>query len=139
MSDKRNIKFLVVHCTATSQSATVAAIQKYWREKLGWKNPGYHVIIEANGTRHRLASDATVCNGVAGQNSHSLHVSYIGGIDRQGKPQDNRTGKQKEMILDTLTVWKKIYPNAQIVGHRDFSGVRKACPSFDAKNEYKNL
>jgi N-acetylmuramoyl-L-alanine amidase len=29
-----------------------------------------------------------------------------------------------------------IAPIKQIQGHRDFPKVKKACPSFDAKNEY---
>ena len=31
------------------------------------------------------------------------------------------------------------YPEAEILGHRDFPGVAKACPCFDAKKEYKNI
>jgi len=30
-----------------------------------------------------------------------------------------------------------MYPEAKIHGHRDFA--RKACPSFDATEEYKHL
>jgi N-acetylmuramoyl-L-alanine amidase len=33
---------------------------------------------------------------------------------------------------------KKQFPNAIVQGHRDF-GANKACPSFDAKNEYKTI
>jgi len=32
---------------------------------------------------------------------------------------------------------KRLHPKAVIYGHRDFS--EKACPSFDAFNEYKYL
>jgi N-acetylmuramoyl-L-alanine amidase len=133
----RKIKYIVVHCTATGQSATVDNIQKYWREKLGWKNPGYHILIDVFGNKHRLALDSQVVNGVAGHNSYSLHVSYIGGIDRQGKPLDNRSDRQKQSLLEVLREWKKEHPNAEIVGHRDLG--RKACPSFDAKKEYKDI
>jgi N-acetylmuramoyl-L-alanine amidase len=38
-----------------------------------------------------------------------------------------------------LYSWKKKYPTAIIQGHRDFSGVNKACPSFDAKKEYASV
>lgn len=134
----RQIKFIVVHCTATPQNATIPSIQKYWRENLGWKSPGYHKIIEADGKVITLATDDKVCNGVAGFNSVSLHVSYIGGV--QGSlAKDNRTEAQKQALLQVLKEWKLKYPNAIIQGHRDFPNVKKACPSFDAKKEYMTL
>lgn len=135
----REIRFLTVHCTATAQTATVAAIQRYWRENLKWKNPGYQIIVTPDGTAHRLAPDTTVCNGVAGHNQHSLHVSYIGGIDSKGRAIDNRTEAQKATLLRILTEWKRQYPKAVIQGHRDFAGVRKSCPSFNAKAEYAHI
>ena len=135
----RVISHLVVHCTATAQTATVAAIQRHWRETLKWRNPGYHLIVAADGTVTRLAPDTTICNGVAGHNSHSLHVSYIGGIDSRGRAIDNRTEAQKAALLRILTEWKRQYPKAVIQGHRDFPNARKSCPSFNAKAEYAGV
>jgi N-acetylmuramoyl-L-alanine amidase len=135
----RAIRFLVIHCTATRQDATIKAIQDYWKNTLGWKNPGYHIIIDAAGIPHRLATDSQVCNGVSGHNSNSVHVSYIGGVDASGKAIDNRTPQQKQTLLNLLKEWRKLYPNAVIQGHRDFAGVRKDCPSFNAKAEYAGV
>ena len=136
----RTITHLVVHCTATPQNATVASIQKYWRERLKWRSPGYHAIIEPNGNVVRLADDSVVCNGVAGHNSTSLHVSYIGGIRMpSGIPHDTRTDAQKAALERVLREWRQKYPRAVIQGHRDFPNVRKDCPSFDARSEYRNL
>ena len=130
----REIKYLVVHCTATAQSATIAAIIRYWKEHLGWRSPGYHKIITPSGAVVTLAGDERVCNGVKGYNRESLHVSYIGGADG-----DNRTPEQKAALLQVLTDWKRTYPEAVIQGHRDFPKVAKACPSFDARLEYREL
>jgi N-acetylmuramoyl-L-alanine amidase len=135
----RQIRFIVVHCTATAQTATVASIQRYWREALKWRSQGYHILITPDGTAHRLAPDSAICNGVAGQNSHSLHVSYIGGVDNRGRAVDNRTEAQKATLLRIVTEWKRQHPNAVIQCHRDFVGVRKACPSFNAKAEYAGV
>ena len=138
----RNIKYLVVHCTATPQATTMESIQRYWRERLGWKASGYHKIIKANGEVITLAQDDAVCNGVAGFNSVSLHVSYIGGIDSRGNPLDNRTQGQKDALSQVLHAWRAKYPDAKIQGHRDFlkRGVNwKECPSFDAKTEYAHI
>jgi N-acetylmuramoyl-L-alanine amidase len=47
--------------------------------------------------------------------------------------------KQKESLLYLIKQAKKQFPNAIVQGHKDFKGVVKACPSFDAKNEYKAI
>jgi N-acetylmuramoyl-L-alanine amidase len=134
----RSIKYIVVHCTATPQTTTIASIQNYWRNNLKWKSSGYHQVIEANGKINRLAPDEAVCNGVAGYNSVSLHVSYIGGVNGH-KAVDNRTDAQKAALVEVLTKWKELYPDAIIQGHRDFPKVAKACPCFNAKTEYKDI
>lgn len=134
----RRIDWLVVHCTATPQTTTVASIQRYWTENLKWKSPGYHFLVEANGTVHNLQPINLPSNGVAGHNANSIHISYIGGVNGQ-RAVDNRTEAQKREILRLLTDLKKQFPNAKIQGHRDFPRVAKACPSFDAKTEYSAL
>ncbi len=135
----RLVTHIVLHCAAVPQTAKVASIEAYWRNNLGWKNPGYHVLITPDGTAHRLATDDTICNGVGGHNAHSLHVSYIGGVDAAGKPLDNRTPAQRATMKAVVDVWLAKYPHAEVLGHRDFPGVRKACPSFDARAWWRSV
>ena len=135
----REIKFLAVHCTATPQTATVSSIHNYWKNVLKWKMPGYHFIIKPDGEVVQLLEIEKVSNGVKGFNSVSINISYIGGVDNQNKPIDNRTEAQKKALLDLLKKLKKQFPKAIIQGHRDFPEVKKACPSFEAKEEYKKL
>ena len=135
----RDINYLVVHCTATQPDAKIESIQNYWRKNLGWKSPGYHYTIKADGEIVPLLSIDKVSNGVAGYNSQIINISYIGGIDKTGKPKDTRTEEQKSSILKLLKDLKKRFPSAKIQGHRDFPKVAKACPSFDAKKEYSVL
>ncbi|BFO64120.1 N-acetylmuramoyl-L-alanine amidase [Chryseobacterium sp. KCF3-3] len=135
----RNILYIAVHCTATAQTATVSSIQNYWKNELKWKMPGYHFIIKPDGEIVELLSTSKVSNGVAGWNSKIINISYIGGIDKNGKPLDNRTDAQKSSLLKKLKELKKQFPKAVIQGHRDFPKVAKACPSFNAKKEYENI
>jgi len=127
----RDIKYIVLHCTATQPNAKVESIQAYWRGHLGWKSPGYHYIIQADGQVRQLAEESQVTNGVAGYNSHSIHISYIGGIDKYGRPKDTRTPAQLHAMRQLVIAMHHKYPNAIIQGHRDFPNVHKACPSFD--------
>jgi len=135
----RPVHYLVVHCTATPQNTTVDSILRYWRNELKWKNPGYHVIVKANGDAVELLPITLVSNGVAGHNHDSIHISYIGGIDDSGRAKDTRTIAQKATILKYLKKWKAMFPGAKIQGHRDFPGVKKSCPSFNAIPEYSML
>lgn len=133
---KRKIDYIVIHCTATEQGATVGAIQNYWKNTLGWKSPGYHVLIDSNGTANYLQSFDSPTNGVKGFNSNSIHISYIG-----GKDFDDRTDMQKQVILRVIKeALEYSMPHIPIIqGHRDFRDVKKACPQFNAKDEYKHL
>ena len=132
----RNINYIAIHCTATQPEASIASIQNYWKNNLGWKNPGYHYIIDRFGNVVNLLPIELVSNGVQGYNSQTINISYVGGIDKSGKPKDTRTEAQKQSILKLLKELRVKFPKAKIQGHRDFSNVKKACPSFDAKKEY---
>lgn len=138
---KRAIKYIAIHCTATQPTATVAAIQRYWRDSLGWKSPGYHLLIEPNGTIHQLLDFNGIANGVRGFNKETIHISYIGGVDRAGKPLDNRTAAQKKAILKCILEVINWSDNKCLIiqGHRDFPNAKKACPCFDAKAEYRGI
>ena len=53
------------------------------------------------------------------------------------KAKDTRTELQKKSLLKLIKELKTKYHNAKVYGHRDFA--KKDCPSFDAKNEYRNI
>lgn len=133
----RDINYIINHCTATPQTATVEGIQNYWRNEKGWKSPGYHHIILPNGTIVDLLPIEKVSNGVAGHNSNSINISYIGGIDAKGKAIDNRTEAQKAAQITLLKKYHTMFPKAIICGHRDFlipgKPGWKECPSYDVK------
>lgn len=142
----RNIKYIAVHCTAGSQKATVRDLELEFKRK-GWKNPGYHYVITADGKIHQLLDTEKVSNGVKGYNSVTVNIAYTGGMDGV----DNRTDEQKKSLVILLKLLRKRYPDAVIQGHRDFSPDLngngkieknewiKMCPSFDAKTEYKGI
>jgi N-acetylmuramoyl-L-alanine amidase len=138
----RRITHIVIHCTGSGQDQRTEDIQNYWKNALGWRKPGYHLIVNADGTHERLAPDAETTNGVAGHNKHAIHICYKGGW-KDGNAVDNRTPEQKKTLLTLVRTMRSRYPKATILGHRDFSPDRngngrvdrpewiKACPSFD--------
>ena len=136
---KRVIKEIIVHCSATSEGKdfTVEDVRR-WHKQQGWSDIGYHYVIGRHGEKW-IGRDVDVSGAhCEGHNRNSIGVCYIGGLDAAGKKaKDTRTLQQKAVMLSLLTELKRLYPQAKIYGHRDFA--RKDCPSFDAKNEYKNI
>ncbi len=149
-SNPRKIKYLVVHCTAGNQKETIEDLLHGFKLR-GWRNPGYHYVVKADGTVVPLLPETSIANGVAGHNAGSIHISYLGGIDSKGKPVDNRTPHQKNALAVSLKILRSKYPDAKILGHRDFSKDKngngkidqweyiKWCPCFDAQEEYKHI
>lgn len=140
----RQIKRIFVHCTAGPQTQTVAEIQKYWKTHNKWTSPGYHYIVKPDGEIVPLQPEDKPSNGVAGYNSTAINVCYIGGVDKQGRPVDNRTEAQKASLRKILKELKTRYPDAVIMGHREIWGSspknwKKMCPCFPAGEEYKDI
>jgi len=130
----REIRYIVVHCTATQPNTKVESICRYWKEQLGWQNPGYHYIIKRNGEIVALQPEYLIANGVKNFNAHCIHISYIGGVDKTNKPLDNRTDAQQFALFNKIVELMEKYPQAKVLGHRDFPNVAKACPSFDVRS-----
>jgi N-acetylmuramoyl-L-alanine amidase len=131
---RKETKYIVCHCTATSLDAKVESIKNHWK-RIGWKNVGYHILIDKLGIAHYLVDDLDqITNGVKGFNSVSVHVSTIG-----GKDIDDRTEEQKQTLTYIVTMLKAKYPSAKVQGHRDFPNVSKSCPRYDAKVEFDYL
>lgn len=143
----RKIERIFVHCTASLQKTTVSGILAEFRRK-GWRHPGYHYLVSPDGTVTQLLDEKLVSNGVRGFNATSISVAYIGGIRKENRkivPVDKRTPEQKTALRELLAKLHAKYPDAHIMGHRSIWGEdhpekwKKACPCFNAVDEYKDL
>ena len=135
----RDIDKIIVHCSATPEGrhTTVEEIRQ-WHLQRGWKDIGYHYVIYLDGTIHKGRPEEVVGAHCSGYNKNSIGVCYIGGVAKDGKtPKDTRTEGQKRALREILNRLKRDYPKATLHGHNEFAN--KACPSFNVKEEYKNL
>ena len=136
----RQINKIIIHCSATreGQDIPVETIKKWHIEGRGWSGIGYHFYIDINGKIQKGRDIAKIGAHCKGQNRNSIGICYCGGVEADGKtPKDTRTDEQKDALLAVLRTLKAMYPEAVIHSHRDFAN--KACPSFDATNEYENI
>ena len=136
----RNIDKLIIHCSATREcdDSVNASVIDRWHKDRGWKGCGYHFIVLIDGTIETGRMIDKVGAHVKGMNKSSIGICYIGGLEKDAKTsKDTRTPEQKESLLLLIKTLKKIYPEATLHGHNEFSN--KACPSFDVQSEYKNI
>lgn len=135
----RTITEIIVHCTATKrgQNVTVSQIDQ-WHKQRGFRCIGYHYVVYLDGSVHEGRSIDEAGAHCTGHNQRSIGVCYVGGLASDGKTaQDTRNLAQKAALLDLIRRLKRIYPKAVVHGHRDWAN--KACPSFDATKEYKDI
>ncbi len=127
--------FIVIHCSATRGIQDVGAkdIRK-WHMAKGWKDIGYHLVIRRDGTVEKGRALDEIGSHVQGHNARSVGVCMVGGLDdKTWQPANNFTAAQWAALKTAVAMLVKRYPGAKVLGHRDFPGVAKACPCFDAK------
>jgi N-acetylmuramoyl-L-alanine amidase len=124
----RNIKYIVLHCTATTQETSIRSFKGEGNEQ-----PPYHYVIKADGDTVRTLPECCISGVECPDSSESVHIAYIGGVDKKGKPIDNRTQRQKDALFCKMVqLWEK-YPGAEIKGKCDFPDATGASPCFDVK------
>ena len=138
----RKINTIVIHCSATRPAQDVGVEDiRAWHMKpkaqggLGARDIGYHYVIRRGGAVERGRNEATAGAHVAGHNADTIGVCLVGGVSAADfrKAEDNFTAGQKAALLTLCRELAARYPDAKFCGHRDFPGVKKACPSFDAR------
>ena len=134
----RAIKEIIVHCTATKPSVDwgVKEIRRCHINDKGWADIGYHYVIRLNGFIERGRAEWRQGAHCVGHNRHSIGVCYVGGLDQNGNPSDTRTPAQRRAMLTLLKELTQKY-HCEIHGHNEYSA--KACPCFNAYEEYKGL
>lgn len=138
------LKYLVIHCTASPAEMRVTPDDiRLWHlsappKGRGWSQVGYSDMILLDGTLINLVpynEDDNVdkwelTNGVAGINSISRHVVYVGGTDKQLKAKDTRTIEQEDTLRSYVLNTIRLHPDIKVAGHYQFQP-KKDCPSFN--------
>tara|TARA_R100000654_G_scaffold5672_1_gene15652 strand:- start:2712 stop:3161 length:450 start_codon:yes stop_codon:yes gene_type:complete len=135
----RKIDKIIIHCSATVEGVNVSTstIKRWHVQGRGWSDIGYHYIIPLDGEieyGRELARSGAHCKG---ENENSIGICYIGGLSDKKRAKDTRTEAQKEALVNILKTLTHIYPEASI--HSHFEYANKACPCFNAGDEYAEL
>lgn len=132
----RPINEIIIHCTATPEGRDVSVETiRGWHKGQGWKDIGYHWVVMLDGSVKPGRLESVVGSHVAGRNTGTLGVVYVGGVAKDGKtPKDTRTTAQKAALIETVKALIEKYPTIKTVsGHNQYAA--KACPSFDVRQD----
>ena len=138
----RSLKEIIVHCSATpaGRHHDAAEIRSWHVDGRGWSDIGYHFVILLDGTIEKGRALSKVGAHVAGHNTGTIGICYVGGTAKHSVnvPEDTRTPEQKKAIVKLIRDLVKKYPSIKkISGHDEYAN--KACPCFPAAAEYGHL
>ena len=136
----REIKSVVLHCTATPKDriVSVAEIRKWHVKERGWSDIGYHFVIQQDGTIER---------------GRHIGVAYCGGVEKKIKKSLDKDKPKSKTILvskDTMTkeqvkafrnlfeMLEVFFGELKLSGHNDHNKA-KDCPSFNMRDKFGDL
>ena len=142
----RQINEIIVHCTATradwwsdrSSRDKVEEVRRWHTQERGWKNIGYHWLIDLDGTVVKGRDESVTGAHVAGHNANSIGVSLFGGHggSNDDKFEDNFTPEQDASLRQLIRDIKDRHNITKISGHNEYAN--KACPCFRVGNWLNN-
>lgn len=133
----RKIDMIVIHCAATKPSMDIGMKEiNLWHRQRGFFNIasglaiGYHYVIRRDGTVENGRPVSEAGAHAKGYNAHSIGICLVGGIDKDGNPQNNFTKPQWKALKELVLKLKKAYniKKDKIIGHNQVAA--KACPCF---------
>lgn len=130
---------IVIHCTATpsdwragaTSDERLEAIRQMHIKERGWRDIGYHWLIDRDGTLLRGRPETEIGAHVAGHNTGTIGISLFGGITSRTKDMfaKNYTSRQEVALLDLIGDIRARTKITSIRGHNEFDS-GKACPGF---------
>lgn len=135
----RPINEIIVHCTATqpkwmgdhSTREKVAEVCRWHMQDRGWKNIGYHFLIDRDGTLAEGRPLDQVGAHTQGHNTGTIGVSLFGGFGSSAtdKFSENFTPEQDKALRALIKHLSSMYKITKVSGHNEYAA--KACPSFN--------
>lgn len=120
LTDRNRTEYIILHHRAgngTAQSIHDSHLGN------GWCGIGYHFYIRKNGEIYRGRPIEKIGAHTEGKNSVSVGVCFEGNYETADREMPK---PQLESGKELLSYLKKIYPNAEVMRHKDFGNT--ACP-----------
>lgn len=134
------INTVFIHCSATQAdwmaerhlSDKVAEIRR-WHTAKGWRDIGYHWIIDRDGSVAPGRAETTQGAHVKGYNVGSIGICLLGGFGSNENDTfaDHYTPKQDAALRHLLDDINHRYGPVAVRGHNEVAA--KACPGFNVR------
>ena len=134
----RPISEVIAHCTATRPewmrdrptSEKVSEVRRWHVHDNGWRDIGYHFLIDRDGTVAKGRPIEQVGAHTMNHNVGSIGISLFGGHGSAAddKFSDNFTPSQDAALHATIMRLIATYKVAKVSGHNQYAA--KACPGF---------
>ena len=136
------IREIVVHCAATRPdwmadttfAARVAEIRRWHVRDRGWRDIGYHWLIDRDGAWLPGRAETVIGAGVEGHNRGVIHICLLGGAGSAATDRFARhfTADQDISLRDLIDRISDRTSITRVNGHNDHAA--KACPGFIVRN-----
>jgi len=129
----RNIKKIVVHCTASPDNLDIGFKEiDQWHKDRGWRGCGYHWIVRRDGTCEAGRPELEVGAHVKGHNADSIGIVWIG-INSITEAQKKTLDRVIRGLLNAYNLSVE-----DVYGHYELF-VGKTCPRLDMDKLRKSL
>jgi N-acetylmuramoyl-L-alanine amidase len=136
----RPIREIIVHCTATrpewwatrSLAQKIAEVRVWHVRDRGWKDIGYHFLIDRDGKTGEGRPLGEVGAHVQGRNTGTIGIALFGGHGsaKTDKFADHFTREQDAALRALIADLQRRFGPVPVTGHNQYAA--KACPGFDA-------
>lgn len=114
----------------------VAEIRRWHVEERGWRDIGYHFLIDRDGTVATGRPIEQIGAHVRGHNRRTVGICLLGGHGSAvtDKFRDNFTREQRAAVATLIYDLRQKYGWLALRGHNDYAA--KACPGFRVDEEF---
>lgn len=134
----RKIDEVIIHCTATrpdwwsnkTTAQKVSEITRWHVQDRGWRDIGYHYLIDRDGTVAKGRPIEQTGAHVQGHNTGTIGISLFGGHGSSERDNfhEHFTPAQEHSLRKLLDDLTATYGAVPITGHNQYAA--KACPGF---------
>jgi hypothetical protein len=142
----RPITEIIIHCTATAHdwwadkptSVKVAEIRRWHVQDRGWKDIGYHYLIDRDGTVANGRPLDQIGAHVKDHNTGTIGISLFGGHGSSSKDDftDHFTIAQDKALRGLIASLHGRFGKVLVTGHNQYAA--KACPGFTVADWLKD-
>lgn len=139
------VREVIIHCSATTPDwmarATLAEkraeIRRWHMMDKGWKDIGYHWLIDRDGKMTPGRLETVIGAHVEGHNAGTIGICLIGGHGSAATDhiRDHFTGSQVVSLRHLLQGIGMRTAITKVTGHNEYAA--KACPGFNAAKWFK--